>query len=71
MTTYDEINQIYLQLKGKGYLTNYEAFDIAVKIYQNNLLKEANDLTIEKLGTLEVISESLEAIWKVLLNNKL
>jgi hypothetical protein len=71
MTTYDEINQIYLQLKGKGYLTNYEAFDIAVKIYKNNLLKEANDLTIEKLGTLEVISESLEAIWEVLLNDKL
>ena len=70
MTTYDEINQIYLQLKSKGYLTNYEAFDIAVKIYQNNLLKEANDLTIEKLGTLEVISESLEAIWKVLLNKQ-
>ena len=70
MTTYDEINQIYLQLKAKGYLTNYEAFDIAVKIYQNNLLKEANDLTIEKLGTLEVISESLEAIWKVLLNKQ-
>ena len=70
MTTYDETNKIYLQLKSKGYLTNYEAFQIAVKMYQNDLLREANELTIEKLGTLEVISESLEAIWKVLLNNK-
>jgi uncharacterized protein (UPF0335 family) len=71
MKTYNEIREIYMELKGKGYLTNYEAYDIAVKIHQNNLLNEANNLTIHKLETLEVISESLEAIWKVLLNNKL